>query len=93
MAITKQEKSDIFQQFKISDNDTGSAEVQCAVLTAEILALTEHLKIHKKDFSTRHGLIRKVTRRNKILKYIKNKSEDKYLNITSALNIRVKKTL
>lgn len=92
MSISKEKRSEIINQFKSSENDTGSTEVQCAILTAEINALTEHLKIHKKDFGTRHGLIKKVVKRSKLLKYLKRRSYEQYIELTSKLNIRLKKS-
>lgn len=74
--------------FKQSDNDTGSADYQIAVMTQRIKHLTEHMNEHKKDFASRRGLLRLVARRRKMLDYLKTKSEDRYRSILKALGLR-----
>jgi small subunit ribosomal protein S15 len=71
MPLPKEEKEKIIKKFKTHDSDTGSAEVQIAILTAEIEEITKHLQKHKKDFSTRRGLLRKVGQRKRLLSYLK----------------------
>jgi len=68
--LDKKAKEKIIEKFKTHDQDTGSAQVQIAILTAEIKDLTDHLKMHKKDFSSRRGLLRKVNERRKLLRYM-----------------------
>jgi len=72
------DKKTIRHEFERHERDTGSSEVQIAVLTSEILMLTEHLKLNKKDHSSRYGLIRKVNTRRKLLDYLKRKNNDLY---------------
>ncbi len=74
--------------FKINEKDTGSADYQIALLTVRILELTEHLKIHKKDASSRRGLLRLVARRRKLGEYLKGQSEDRYQKVISGLGLR-----
>jgi len=88
MVLKKQEKTKIISDFKIKDNDTGSADVQIAVLTERIKYLTDHLKEHKHDNHTRLGLLKMVGRRRKLLDYIKKNDPDKYLNLIKRLKIR-----
>ena len=82
------DKVAIRQAFQRHDGDTGSSEVQIALLTKKIEALTEHLKGHKKDVSSRYGLIRMVARRRKLLDYLKSRNEAGYLKIIKELGIR-----
>ena len=88
MSITKEKKSQLIKEFKINDKDTGSADVQVAILTERIKNLTEHLKMHKKDFGSRRGLLSMVGQRRNLLKYIKNKNEDRYSNLIKKLGLR-----
>lgn len=86
-------KSDINQNinpadYKISESDTGSADYQSALLTIRILELTEHLKIHKKDSSSRRGLLRLVARRRKLLDYLQKNSEERYTKVVAGLGLR-----
>lgn len=74
--------------YKINEKDTGSADYQVALLTVRILELTEHLKIHKKDSSSRRGLLRLVARRRKLLNYLEKKAEDRYKKIVAGLKLR-----
>lgn len=88
MALTTVAKAELVNKFKQSANDTGSVDVQVALLTAHISSLTEHLKIHKKDVHTKRGLVGKVNQRRKLLNYLRGKSEAKYLKLIGELGIR-----
>ncbi len=88
MALTKEKKREIIEQFRISENDTGSIEVQIALLTERISYLTEHLKIHRKDIHTRYGLQKLVSKRKKLLKYLKREKPEKYNELIEKLGIR-----
>ncbi len=88
MSLTKEEKAAIIKTHAQSEADTGSSEVQVAVLTADIKKLTEHMKIHKKDVHSRRGLLMKVSRRNKLLTYLKKNKTDSYTALISSLGIR-----
>ncbi len=90
MTMTKEEKQKIIDSYKMHDNDTGSTEVQIALLTNRIAELTEHLKIHKHDESSRRGLLKLVGQRRSFLAYLKKKNYKKYLSLTESLNIRTK---
>lgn len=88
--MKKEEKSKIIASFARKNGDTGSSEVQVAVLTAKINELTEHLKVHKKDNSTRHGLIAMVNLRRKLLRYLSGKNHERYLSLSDELKLRRK---
>jgi len=88
MAITQERKQEIINEFKIHDNDTGSAEVQIAVLTEEINILNEHLKRHKRDHHSRRGLLKKVGRRRNLLNYLRNNDISSYRNLIEKLGLR-----
>ena len=88
MTITTEQKTEIIGQFKQSANDTGSPEVQIAILTTRINNLTEHMRTHKKDYSTRRGLLGMVSRRRRLLDYVRKLDPDRYLDIIGKLNIR-----
>ena len=88
MTVTDELKKEIINQFKLHDKDTGSPEVQIALLTNRIKHLTEHFKIHKKDHHSRRGLMKLVGRRRRLLDYLKMKDFDRYQNIIKALGIR-----
>ena len=88
MSFTKEDKQRIISEYQINTADTGSSEVQIAVLTAKIKYLSEHFKIHKKDNHSRMGLLRMVHRRRKLLKYLKSKDVSKYQSLTTALQLR-----
>ncbi len=90
MALDSAQKAQIIKQFARNDNDTGSAEVQIALLTKRIANLTEHLKINKKDHSSRLGLLKMVGKRKRLLRYLKSKDYDKYTQVISTLKIRDK---
>ena len=88
MSITKDKKSELVKSFGKDDKDNGSPKVQAAILTERIKNLTDHLKTHSKDFSTRRGLLTMVGKRRRILDYIKNKNEDEYSKIIEILGLR-----
>lgn len=88
MAITKDKKEEIIGQFKKNDSDTGSPEVQIAILTTRINHLTEHMRSNKKDYSTRRGLLGMVSRRRRLLDYLRKVNPDRYLDIIEKLGIR-----
>lgn len=86
--ITKEQKVELVKQYGKSETDTGSAEVQVAILTARIKELTEHMKSHKKDFHTRRGLLMLVGKRRRLLSYIKKNDIENYRNLIKSLGIR-----
>ena len=88
MSIDKNKKIKIIKDYGSNEIDSGSADVQVAILTERIKNLTEHLKTHKKDFGSRRGLLSMVGQRRNLLKYIKNKNEDRYLNLIKKLGLR-----
>ncbi|MFW6299191.1 MAG: 30S ribosomal protein S15 [Bacillota bacterium] len=88
MALTKEEKQKIVQEHRIKDNDTGSPEVQVAVLTKEILSLNEHLKAHPHDFHSRRGLLQKVGRRRHLMNYLRDKDIQRYRNLLKKLGLK-----
>ncbi len=81
-------KAEVKNEFKRGEQDTGSVEVQVALLTARIKELTEHLKIHKKDHSSRRGLIMMVNKRRKLLSYLQKKDDARYKELISKLGLR-----
>ena len=88
MALTKEEKALIIKEFAKNENDTGSAEVQIAILTEEIKTLTEHLKEHKHDFHSKRGLLMKVGKRRSLLDYLKSNDVVAYRELIKDLGIR-----
>ncbi len=88
MALTKRKKTEIIQKFQQHPNDTGSPEVQIALLTARIEELTEHLQRHKKDHHSRRGLLKLVGQRRRMLNYLRSKSPERYQAIIQALGLR-----
>ncbi len=88
MTITTEKKNELIEQFKQNDSDTGSPEVQIAILTSRINSLTEHMRSNKKDYSTRRGLLGMVSRRRRLLDYLRKINPDRYLDIIGKLNIR-----
>ena len=88
MSVTQAEKTKIIAEFARSEGDTGSVEVQVAVLTRRIQNLTAHLQHHKKDVSTRRGLLSLVARRNGLLKYLKRNSAKRHAELVERLGIR-----
>jgi small subunit ribosomal protein S15 len=88
MALVKEQKSQIIQEHKRSDTDTGSPEVQIAVLTQRIRDLTEHLKTHKKDHHSRRGLLQMVGRRRRLLDYLRREDVGRYRDLIARLGLR-----
>ena len=88
MALTTQQKADIVTEHKRSDGDTGSAEVQVALLSKRISDLTEHLKTHEKDHASRRGLLMLVGRRRRLLEYLRREDIDRYRDIVAKLGLR-----
>lgn len=88
MSITAEEKQRLIKDFGLKEGDTGSPEVQVAVLTSRITTLTEHFKTHKKDNHGRRGLLKMVATRRKLLDYVKIKDEARYLDLIKRLGIR-----
>jgi small subunit ribosomal protein S15 len=87
--LDKKEKEKIIKKFQTHPNDTGSSQVQIAILTAEIKELTEHLKEHKHDFSSRRGLLRKVAERRRLLKYLQEEDGEKFIDLAKKLNLKI----
>ena len=88
MSITQERKQEVIEEYKTHENDTGSPDVQIAVLTERIKNLTEHFKNHKKDHNSRRGLLMLVGQRKRILKYLQNKDIDRYRELIKKLGIR-----
>ena len=88
MSITKENKKEVISKFAINSNDTGSSEVQIAVLTERITNLIEHFKNHKHDNHSKRGLLAMVNKRKKLLSYLAKKNESKYKELIKTLNIR-----
>jgi small subunit ribosomal protein S15 len=88
MAFGPGQKQTIIQEYKLHDNDTGSPEVQIALLTERIDYLNNHFKAHKKDHHSRRGLLKMVSRRRRLLDYIRKKDEDRYQTLIKRLGIR-----
>ena len=88
MALKPEAKQAIMAEFKLHESDTGSPEVQVAMLSRRISDITEHLKVHAKDFSTRRGLLKLIGQRRRLLDYMKSKDINRYRSIIKALGIR-----
>ena len=88
MSITADEKARLMKEYATKEGDTGSPEVQVAILTSRITTLTEHLKKHKKDNHGRRGLLKMVATRRKLLDYLKEKEEKRYSDLIKSLGIR-----
>jgi small subunit ribosomal protein S15 len=88
MSITAEEKTRLIKEYGAKDGDTGSPEVQVAILTSRISTLTEHFKTHKKDNHSRRGLLKLVAQRRKLLDYLKGKNESRYQELIQRLGIR-----
>ena len=88
MALSKETKTKIIKKYARDAKDTGSPEVQIAILTEEINTLTEHLKVHKHDFHSRRGLLKKVGQRRSLQKYLLNKDVTRYRELISSLGLR-----
>ena len=88
MSLTGEQKTKIIEEYGRQDGDTGSPEVQVALLSARINELTEHFGTHKKDHHSRQGLLRMVNKRRKLLDYLKNKDSDRYRKLIESLGLR-----
>lgn len=88
MALEQTQKTEIIKEFQRSKNDSGSPEVQIALLTNNIMNLTEHFKVHRKDNHSRLGLLKMVSKRRKLLDYLKKTDAEKYKDIITRLNLR-----
>lgn len=88
MAIETSRKAEIIKEFATESGDTGSPEVQIALLSEHIRNLTEHLKVHRKDFTTRRGLLVKVGSRSKLLRYLRRTAPDRYQAVIERLGLR-----
>lgn len=86
--MTKERKQEVIETYKRDEKDTGSPEVQVALLTERINELTEHLKVHKKDNHSRRGLLKMVGKRRNLLNYLAKKDEERYKSIVEKLNLR-----
>lgn len=87
MALTKEEKKKVIKKFAREEGDTGSPEVQIALLSAQIDKLSDHLKEHKKDVHSRRGLLSMIAKRRRLLNYLKNKDEERYKKLTKKLKL------
>lgn len=88
MSIDNLKKTEIIKKYAVKEKDTGSPEVQCAILTTRIANLTEHFKTHKKDFHSRRGLLMLIGRRKRLLKFLSDKDENRYVNLVKKLGLR-----
>ena len=88
MTITKERKQELIREHKQGDDDTGSPEVQIAILTTRINNLTDHMREHRRDFATRRGLLAMVSRRRRLLDYLRRRNPQRYLDIIGRLGIR-----
>ena len=88
MAISNERRLELITTYGTHDQDTGSPQVQVAILTDEIRDLTEHLKVHKHDFSSRRGLLSKVSRRNSLSRYLKRTDREAYIKLIADLGLR-----
>ena len=88
MSITKEAKAEVIEKYRLNDKDVGSTEVQVAVLTERIRNLTEHFKMHKKDYHSRRGLLQLVGRRKRFLEYLRNKDYNSYKKLIESLKLR-----
>lgn len=88
MSITAERKAELVKEYGQKEGDTGSPEVQVAILTERITNLTEHMKAHKQDFHSRRGLLMLVGQRRRLLDYLKRKSNDRYASLINSLGLR-----
>lgn len=88
MALTTDKTSSVVAEYGRNESDSGSPEVQIALLTSRIAEMTEHMKVHSKDFASRRGLLRMVSRRRRLLDYVKRKNPQLYLDLLQRLGIR-----
>ncbi len=91
--LDKKAKEKIIKKFRVHDTDTGSPQVQIAILTEEIKELTEHLKKHKHDFSSRRGLLKKVGERRKLLKYLQKENAEQFKDLAEKLKLKIAQKL
>ena len=91
--LDKKSKQKIINKFKVHDNDTGSTQVQIAILTEEVKQLTDHLKLHKHDHSSRRGLLKKVGERRRLLKYLQKEDEKAFAEIAKKLKLKIAKKM
>jgi len=88
VALTKEIKRELIEKFRVHENDTGSPEVQVAILTYRIAQLTEHFKTHKKDYHSRRGLLKLVSKRRRLLEYLKRTDSRRYYQLIDRLGLR-----
>ncbi len=88
MSLNADEKSQIIKTYQLAEGDTGSPEVQVAILTTKINQLTEHFRVHKHDYHSRRGLLRMVSQRRKLLRYLKGKDVNRYRDLVKRLGLR-----
>lgn len=88
MSMNVADKAKVIKEYATKKDDTGSPEVQVAILTSRISELSEHMQVHKKDFHSRRGLLAMVAKRRKLLDYLKSKDEDRYQKLITSLGIR-----
>ncbi|MGH1455293.1 MAG: 30S ribosomal protein S15 [Alphaproteobacteria bacterium] len=88
MTMNTAQKAEVIKKFATAKEDTGSPEVQVAILTSRISELSEHMQVHKKDFHSRRGLLAMVAKRRKLLDYLKGKNEDRYQKLIKELGVR-----
>ncbi|MEM1211228.1 MAG: 30S ribosomal protein S15 [Planctomycetota bacterium] len=88
MSITAERKTEVIKEFGRTESDSGSPEVQVAILTHRIKELTEHLKQHKQDFASRRGLLNQVSKRNRLLRYLQRTNRQSYLDLIAKLGLR-----
>ena len=88
MSITAERKNDLIKEYATKDGDTGSPEVQVAIITERIVNLTEHMKEHSKDFHSRRGLLKLVGQRRRLLDYVKRKEQKRYDDLIKRLGLR-----
>lgn len=88
MTLTKEQKAQIIEEYKLHEGDTGSPEVQIAILSHRINSLTEHLKTHKKDHHSRRGLFKMIGQRRGLLNYLQNNDIERYRNLIQKLGLR-----
>jgi len=91
--LDKKAKQKIINKFKVHDTDTGSSQVQIAILTEEIKQLADHLKRHKHDYSSRRGLLKKVGERRRLLKYLQKENEGMFKDLAKKLNLKIAKKM
>jgi small subunit ribosomal protein S15 len=88
MSVTKERKAELVQDYGRTGSDTGSAEVQISILTTRVAEMTKHLQLHKKDYASRRGLLAMVSRRRRLLDYVKRTNPQMYLDLLRRLDIR-----